>query len=55
MGGYAMEETGIMVRLPLHHRDPFDLMLAARAIRHNLTIMTADRIFEKYDARVFLL
>ena len=34
--------------LPLHHRDPFDRMLVAQAISERMTILTADRIFQKY-------
>jgi len=35
--------------LPEHHRDPFDRMLIAQAILEDLTLVTRDRIFEKYD------
>jgi PIN domain nuclease of toxin-antitoxin system len=34
--------------LPLHHRDPFDRMLAAQAIHENLTIVSADEVFNRY-------
>lgn len=35
--------------LPEHHRDPFDRMLIAQAQTEQLTILTADRLFERYD------
>lgn len=35
--------------LPAHHRDPFDRLLIAQAQLDKLTILTADRTFEKYD------
>lgn len=35
-------------RPPKHHRDPFDLMLIAQANVEGLTLLTGDRIFEKY-------
>jgi PIN domain nuclease of toxin-antitoxin system len=35
--------------LPLHHRDPFDRMLIAQAIREGLAIVTVDSQFESYD------
>lgn len=38
-------ETG---RLPRRHRDPFDRMLIAQANVEGLTLVTGDRIFEKY-------
>jgi PIN domain nuclease of toxin-antitoxin system len=34
--------------LPLHHRDPFDRMLIAQALSEQLTLLTADRVFQKY-------
>ncbi|HEX2132104.1 MAG TPA: type II toxin-antitoxin system VapC family toxin [Actinophytocola sp.] len=38
--------------LPPHHRDPFDRMLIAQAQLEDLTVLTADRRFEKYDVPV---
>lgn len=38
--------------LPLHHRDPFDRLLIAQAQLEDLTILTADRHFERYDVTV---
>ncbi len=37
------------LNLPLHHRDPFDRILIASAKLENLTIITKDRNFDKYD------
>jgi PIN domain nuclease of toxin-antitoxin system len=34
--------------LPDHHRDPFDRMLIAQALSEQMTLLTADRIFQKY-------
>jgi PIN domain nuclease of toxin-antitoxin system len=38
--------------LPLHHRDPFDRLLIAQASVENMTVLTADREFRKYDIPV---
>lgn len=38
--------------LPLHHRDPFDRLLIAQAQLEDLTILTADPDFERYDVTV---
>lgn len=38
--------------LPLHHRDPFDRMLVAQARCENLTLLSADAVFLKYDVDV---
>lgn len=37
--------------LPLHHRDPFDRMLAAQAQVTGWPIISADRIFDYYGVR----
>lgn len=34
--------------LPRHHRDPFDRLLIAQAMVEGLTVVTADRLFERY-------
>jgi len=39
-------------RLPLHHRDPFDRMLLAQALRLDATIVSRDRAFHAYDIPV---
>ncbi len=36
-------------KLPWHHRDPFDRLLLAQAIEEKLIIISADKIFDKYD------
>jgi PIN domain nuclease of toxin-antitoxin system len=38
-------------RLPFHHRDPFDRLLAAQALREDLTLVSADRVFDAYGVR----
>jgi PIN domain nuclease of toxin-antitoxin system len=39
-------------QLPLHHRDPFDRMLLAQAVRLDATIVSRDRAFQAYDVPV---
>jgi PIN domain nuclease of toxin-antitoxin system len=34
--------------LPIYHRDPFDRLLIAQAVSEQMTLLTADRIFQKY-------
>jgi PIN domain nuclease of toxin-antitoxin system len=34
--------------LPLHHRDPFDRLLAAQALDLKIPIVSRDRVFELY-------
>jgi PIN domain nuclease of toxin-antitoxin system len=46
-------EHGLAVRgLPRHHTDPFDRLLIAQASLDGLTLVSADRIFRRYDVRV---
>ncbi len=59
-----MERTGVtplpvlhrhalhVASLPAHHRDPFDRMLVAQAQVEELTLLTADRQFERYSVKV---
>ena len=39
--------------LPWAHRDPFDRLLAATAIRRNLPIVSADAVFDGLVARIW--
>lgn len=38
-------------KLPFHHRDPFDRLLAGQALEEKLHIMSADAIFDKYGVK----
>ncbi len=44
--------ASILETLPFHHKDPFDRMLIAQAVRHDMVIATVDRVFEKYNIRI---
>jgi PIN domain nuclease of toxin-antitoxin system len=46
--------TFFVAALPPHHKDPFDRMLVAQAHLENLTIITSDVLFSRYDVRVWL-
>lgn len=35
--------------LPYHHKDPFDRLLIAQSIAENLTCVSADSVFKKYN------
>ena len=47
----GLDETGRTARLPFHHRDPFDRLLAAQAIEQKLVVVTADPLFRKYGVK----
>jgi hypothetical protein len=38
--------------LPNHHRNPFDRMLIAQAPSEQMTLLTADRVFQKYKVEM---
>ncbi|MGH7755597.1 MAG: type II toxin-antitoxin system VapC family toxin [Vulcanimicrobiaceae bacterium] len=40
-------------RLPLLHRDPFDLMLICQAIEEQLVIVTPDTMIRRYPVKTF--
>ncbi len=38
--------------LPLHHKDPFDRLLISQAIVENMTLVSADEQFAKYQVNL---
>ena len=38
-----------VMRLPYHHRDPFDRMLAAQARSEGMRLVSVDAIFDQYE------
>ncbi len=44
----TLDDADEQHRLPLHHRDPFDRMLAAQAKSGELTIVSIDQVFDVY-------
>ncbi|HYX15238.1 MAG TPA: type II toxin-antitoxin system VapC family toxin [Nostoc sp.] len=41
----------VVATLPLHHCDPFDRILIAQALAENISILSADKIFDAYPIR----
>lgn len=42
------EHTALVNKLPFHHKDPFDRMIASQAICENLDLLSCDDKFDKY-------
>src|SRR4051794_18322958 len=42
------QPTDPMTRLPQHHKDPFDRLIAATALVEGLTLVSADSAFDAY-------
>ena len=47
-----LHHAALVARLPWHHRDPFERMLAAQALAEGLTLVTRDRAFRPYGVKV---
>ena len=50
MIGIELKDIDLLSKLPPHHRDPFDRMLVAQALRGNFTLVTKDGIVSSYGA-----
>ncbi len=49
----TIEHVQAIVKLPQHHRDPFDRILIAQSLSHDMTIVTRDKHFSEYDIAVY--
>ena len=49
--GIVIPHLDTLSTLPLHHRDPFDRLLIAQAITHDLSIIGTDPVFGRYPIR----
>lgn len=47
-----LEHLTVLERLPLHHRDPFDRLIAAQALAEDLSLITTDGKFAPYGVDV---
>ena len=45
----SFNDLEIYLNLPLHHRDPFDRILIAQAMNHNLTFISKDTQLTPYN------
>ncbi|ETR69010.1 MAG: PilT protein-like protein [Candidatus Magnetoglobus multicellularis str. Araruama] len=47
-----LKHFSTMMKLPFHHRDPFDRIIIAQSITENISLITSDGIFEDYLVKV---
>lgn len=47
----SLEHALGVAHLPLHHRDPFDRLLIAQAIREGIPLVSADQAFDAYPVQ----
>ncbi|MBW2381720.1 MAG: type II toxin-antitoxin system VapC family toxin [Deltaproteobacteria bacterium] len=53
MIGIELRDIDHLSKLPPHHRDPFDRMLVAQALRGDFTLVTKDRVVSSYGTPTF--
>ena len=41
-----------MMKLPFHHRDPFDRLIIAQSISENIPVIARDGIFKEYPVEI---
>lgn len=46
-----VEHSDVVLRLPFHHRDPFDRMLIAQAMVEKMPIVSNEVIFDQYGVQ----
>ncbi|GAC1416061.1 MAG: type II toxin-antitoxin system VapC family toxin [Candidatus Velthaea sp.] len=51
----AMEHSFGVYDLPAHHTDPFDRLLISQALCEDMTLISSDKIFKMYPAKIVLL
>ncbi len=48
----TFEDTLTVSTLPFHHRDPFDRIIIAQSFNNALTLISKDKSFDLYNAKV---
>ena len=46
-----IDDIAHVVKLPRHHRDPFDRLLIAQAVTRQLIVVSSDRQYDAYGVR----
>jgi PIN domain nuclease of toxin-antitoxin system len=47
----SFRDTEVYLTLPLHHRDPFDRIIIAQAIHHELPLISQDGVIDAYPVQ----
>lgn len=48
-----LEHVLALTELPDHHRDPFDRLLIAQAIKEKMLLLSKDKVFSNYPVKLF--
>lgn len=49
---FIEDDTDIVEKLPLIHKDPFDRIIIAQSINNGMTIISSDDVFKEYPVKV---
>jgi PIN domain nuclease of toxin-antitoxin system len=49
--GISPDHLSELVRLPLHHRDPFDRLIVAQALSEGVPVISVDPAFDPYGVQ----
>ena len=54
IGSLPIEEAAVahLAKIPDVHRDPFDRVLVCQAIEHDMTLVSADTLVQRYPVKV---
>jgi len=47
----TVDHLSRLIELPMHHRDPFDRLMAAQALVENAALVSADTAFDRHGVR----
>ncbi len=48
----SFHDSLLLSNLPFHHRDPFDRIIISQSISNELTLVSADKNFKKYNTKL---
>jgi PIN domain nuclease of toxin-antitoxin system len=48
----SFHDSLLLSNLPFHHRDPFDRIIISQSISNELTLVSADKNFKKYNTKI---
>lgn len=48
----GLDDLSEVIKLPFHHRDPFDRLIIAQALRKGLTLIAKDAAFASYPVQL---
>jgi len=49
---FSCAHAALLSQMPLHHRDPFDRMIAAQCLQEGLVLASTDTIFRAYGVKM---